>query len=42
MSLGSVLLEKSKYRFFLNPLESNTTNIAKDIFITPTEEIHKK
>ena len=27
--------------FFLNPLDSNTINIAKDIFIIPTEGIKK-
>ena len=31
-----------EYKFFLNPLDSNTINIAMDIFITPTEEMHKK
>ena len=27
--------------FFLNLLESNTTNIVKDIFIIPTEDTQK-
>ena len=26
----------------IKPLDSNTTNIAKDIFIIPTEDIHNK
>ena len=29
---------KSECKFFLNPLDSNTPNIAKDIFIFPIEE----
>ena len=33
--IGKVLL-------FLKPLKSNATNIAKDIFIIKTEDIHKK
>ena len=33
--------EKSQYKFFLNSLDSNATNISKDIFIIPTEDIHK-
>ena len=37
MSIENVFLKK----FFLNLLESKTTNIAKDIFIIPAEEIHK-
>ena len=36
-----VLLEKS-IKAFLNLLDSNTTNIAKDIFVIPTEDIPKK
>ena len=35
------IMEK-KYKFFLNPLASNTTNTAKDIVIIPTEDIHQK
>ena len=27
--------------FFLKLLDSNTTNFVKDIFIIPTEDIHK-
>ena len=29
---------KNQYKFFLNPLDPNTTNIAKDIFTIPTED----
>ena len=29
-------------KFFLNLLNSNTTNIAKEIFIIPTKDIQKK
>ena len=36
------MVKKSQCKFFLNPLDSNTTNIAKDIFIIPTEDINKK
>ena len=32
----------SQYEFFLNLLDSNTTNNAMDIFIIPTEDINKK
>ena len=39
--IGNVLLEKS-IKFFLNFLNSNTTNIVKDIFIFTTEDIQKK
>ena len=31
-----------KVSFFVDLLDSNTTNIVKDIFIIPTEHIHKK
>ena len=34
--------QKRQYNFFVNRLDSNTTNIAKDTFIIPTEDIHKK
>ena len=40
MSIGNVLLE-SQYKFFLDLLDSNSTNIVKDISIIPTEDIHK-
>ena len=30
--------QKSEYKFFLNPLDSNTSNFANDIFIIPTED----
>ena len=33
---------KSEHKFFLNPLDSNMTKIFNDIFIIPTENIHKK
>ena len=33
---------KVNISFFRNFLNSNTTNIAMDIFIIPTEDIHKK
>ena len=36
------VLGKVYIRFFLKPVHSNTTNIAKNIFIIPTEDIHKK
>ena len=36
-----VLLEKS-IKVFLNLLDSNTTNIVKNIFIFPAEDIPKK
>ena len=29
---------KNQYKFFLNPLDPNTTNIAKNIFTIPTED----
>ena len=32
---------RSEYQFFRNPLDSNTTNIADDKFIIPTEHILK-
>lgn len=38
MSIGKLLPEN----FFNNILDSNTTNIAKDIFIMPAEGICKK
>ena len=39
--IGKVLLE-NWIQVFLNPLDSNTINIAKDVCIIPTENIHKK
>ena len=42
MSVGNVLLEKSIEVFILNLLDSNTTNIVKDVLIILTEDIHKK
>ena len=39
MSIGKVY-HKCEYKFFLNFLDSNTTNIVKDIFIIPTKDIH--
>ena len=33
---------KLNIKFFLNLLDSNTTNIFKDVFITPTEDIYKE
>ena len=33
---------KSQQKFFLNLLDSNTTNIVKDIFLFPAEDIPKK
>ena len=41
VSIGKILLEKW-YKFFLNPVDWNTTNIAKDTLIIPTEETQKK
>ena len=41
VSIRYVLLEKS-IKVFLNLLDSNTTNIVKNIFIFPTEDILKK
>ena len=38
ISIGNVLLEKS-IKVFLNLLDSNTTNVVKDIFIISTEDI---
>ena len=38
MLIGKVFLDK----FFLNPPDLNTTNFVKDMFIIPTEDIHKK
>ena len=32
---------KSKYKVFLNLLDSNASNVAMDILIISTEEIHK-
>ena len=40
VSTGNALLENS-IKVFLNLLDSNTTNIVKDIFIFPTEDIQK-
>ena len=40
VSIGNVTLEKS-LKVFLNLLGSNTTNIVKNIFIFPTEDIQK-
>ena len=40
VSSANMLLEKS-IKVFLNFLDWNTTNIVKDIFIFPTEEIQK-
>ena len=37
---ANMLLEKS-IKVFLNFLDWNTTNIVKDIFIFPTEDIQK-
>ena len=45
MTIGTVLLLVMcyyQYKFFLNLLDSNKTNIVKDTFITPTEDILKK
>ena len=41
VSIGNILLEKP-IKVFLNPVDSNTTNSVKDIFIIPTEDIHRK
>ena len=41
VSIRYVLLEKS-IKVFLNLLDLNTTNIVKNIFIFPTEDILKK
>ena len=41
MTIGNVSLEKS-LKVFLNLLDSNTTNIIKDIFIFETDNIQKK
>ena len=41
VSSANMLLEKS-IKVFLNFLDWNTTNIVKDIFIFPTEDIQKK
>ena len=35
------IMYKSEYKFFLNPQNSNTTYIAKVIFIIPTEDAYK-
>ena len=40
MSIGKVSLEMS-LKVFLNLLDSNTTNIVKNIFIFPAEDIQK-
>ena len=40
VSSANMLLEKS-IKVFLNFLDWNTTNIVKDIFIFPTEDIQK-
>ena len=40
VSSANTLLEKST-KVFLNFLDWNTTNIVKDIFIFPTEDIQK-
>ena len=40
VSSANMLLEKS-IKVFLNFLNWNTTNIVKDIFIFPTEDIQK-
>ena len=34
------VLWESQYKFFLNPLDSSTTNIVKDIFIIAIEDIY--
>ena len=31
MLIGKLLLEKVNIKFFLNPLDSNTSNVSKDI-----------
>ena len=36
------VIRKVNIKFFLNPLNSNTTNIIKDSFIISTEDMHKK
>ena len=36
------VIAKVNIKFFLNPLQSNITNIAKDTFIVSTEDINKK
>ena len=40
VSFGCMLLG-NEYKFFLRPLDSNTTNIVKDIFIIPTRYTEK-
>ena len=40
MSIGNESLEKS-LKVFLNLLDSNMTNIVKDIFLFPTENIQR-
>ena len=40
VSFGYMLL-RNEYKFFLRPLDSNTTNIVKDIFIIPTRYTEK-
>ena len=40
VSFGYMLLG-NEYKFFLRPLDSNTTNIVKDIFIIPTRYTEK-
>ena len=35
------MCRKVNKSFFLNLLDSNTNNIAKDIFIIPTEDVQK-
>ena len=32
---------KSQNKFYLNLLDSNTTNIVKDMFIIPTEDRYR-
>ena len=36
------LYQKSEYKFFLNTLDPNTANVAKNIFIIPTKDTRKK
>ena len=40
VSFGYMLLG-NEYKSFLRPLDSNTTNIVKDIFIIPTRYTEK-